>query len=39
MDFREFAEDEKTVFAVIRAIEIVGEAAKRIPEEMKKTVS
>jgi uncharacterized protein with HEPN domain len=36
MDFREFAEDEKTVFAAIRAIEIVGEAVKRIPEEMKK---
>jgi len=26
-----FADDEKTVFAAIRALEIVGEAARRIP--------
>lgn len=32
MSFEEFAEDEKTVFAVIRALEVVGEAAKKIPE-------
>lgn len=27
-----FKQDKKTVFAVIRAIEIIGEAAKNIPE-------
>jgi len=32
MDFDEFECDDKTIFAVIRALEIIGEAAKRIPE-------
>lgn len=27
----EFLEDEKSVFAVVRAIEVMGEAAKRVP--------
>jgi uncharacterized protein with HEPN domain len=27
----EFIQDEKTVFAVIRAIEVIGEATKKIP--------
>jgi uncharacterized protein with HEPN domain len=31
MDFVAFEADEKTVFAVVRALEIVGEAAKKIP--------
>ena len=31
----EFLEDEKTVFAVIRALEILGEAAKKIPAEIR----
>ena len=35
MDFDEFILDEKTVFAVVRALEIAGEAVKKIPEEMK----
>ena len=29
--FDNFAKDEKTIFAVIRALEIMGEAAKKIP--------
>ncbi len=29
----EFAVDEKTQFAVIRGLEIIGEAAKKIPRE------
>ena len=29
--FEEFAEDRKTQFAVIRALEIIGEATKNIP--------
>lgn len=31
--FEEFTEDIKTQYAVIRALEIIGEAAKNIPEE------
>ena len=31
MDFDTFSADKKTIFAVIRALEIVGEATKRIP--------
>jgi uncharacterized protein with HEPN domain len=31
LDLRTFREDDKTVFAVIRALEIIGEAAKKIP--------
>lgn len=33
MSFEQFSSDDKTVFAVIRALEIVGEAAKKIPPE------
>ncbi|MBU1598699.1 DUF86 domain-containing protein [bacterium] len=29
--FEDFAEDRKTIFAVIRGIEVIGEAAKCIP--------
>lgn len=29
--FEDFQEDQKTIFAVTRAIEIIGEAAKTIP--------
>jgi uncharacterized protein with HEPN domain len=35
MTYEEFIKDEKTVFAVIRAIEIVGEAIKHIPSEFR----
>jgi uncharacterized protein with HEPN domain len=31
LDLRAFSKDNKTAFAVIRCIEIVGEAAKKIP--------
>lgn len=31
----EFSEDDKTQFAVIRAIEIIGEASKKVPKEIK----
>ncbi len=36
MDHDEFVTDEKTSFAVIRALEIIGEAAKHIPDEFRK---
>lgn len=31
MTFEDFQNDQKTIFAVTRAIEIIGEAAKSIP--------
>jgi len=31
MSYEQFLDDDKTVFAVVKAIEIVGEAVKRIP--------
>jgi uncharacterized protein with HEPN domain len=36
MDFDQFSSDEKTIFAVNHALEIVGEATKHIPEEIRK---
>ena len=35
MSFEEFAKDDKTVFAVIRGLEIIGEATKRIPSSIR----
>jgi uncharacterized protein with HEPN domain len=35
MTYQAFAADEKTVFAVVRALEILGEAAKRIPQPLR----
>ena len=35
MSYEEFLKDEKTKFAVVRALEIIGEAAKRISDELK----
>ena len=34
MEYSAFAQDEKTVFAVVRALEIVGEAAKNVPNDI-----
>ena len=35
LSYEEFRKDDKTVFAVIRALEIIGEAAKKIPNAMR----
>jgi len=35
MDYEEFAGDKKTVNAVVRSLEIMGEAAKRVPEAIR----
>ncbi len=35
MDFEEFKEDDKTSSAVIRKFEIIGEATKKLPDEIK----
>lgn len=37
MSYEDFLKDEKTVYAVIRALEIVGEAAKQIPPKVRAT--
>jgi uncharacterized protein with HEPN domain len=35
MSFEEFKRDRKTISAVVRSIEVIGEAAKRIPRSLK----
>lgn len=39
MDFDSFSNDDKTIFAVVRGLEVIGEAVKNIPEDFKKTIS
>ena len=36
MTFEEFARDKKTIYAVIRALEIIGEAVKHIPDNIRR---
>lgn len=36
LSYEQFAKDDKTVFAVIRALEIIGEATKNIPHAIRK---
>lgn len=38
MDYKSFAEDEKTVYAVIRAVEVIGEAAAKIPADVRSQI-
>ncbi len=35
LDFHAFVRDRKTLNAVLRSLEVMGEAAKRIPEEVR----
>jgi uncharacterized protein with HEPN domain len=35
LDYEGFRNDDKTMYAVIRAFEIIGEAARRIPEDIR----
>lgn len=35
MNFKEFLEDDKTKSAVVRKLEIIGEAAKNIPKNIR----
>jgi len=37
MNYQEFSEDDKTSYAVVRAIEIIGEAAKKIPVDLRES--
>ena len=36
LSYEEFKKDDKTIFAVVRALEIVGEATKNIPGDVRK---
>ena len=36
MSWDEFSQDQKTIYAVVRAFEIIGEAAKKIPFSVRK---
>ncbi|MBI4811013.1 MAG: DUF86 domain-containing protein [Ignavibacteriales bacterium] len=36
MEYDDFIQDDKTIFAVIRAIEVIGEAAKNISNDVRK---
>ena len=36
MDYEEFVDDERTVDAVLRNFEVIGEAAKNVPEEIRR---
>lgn len=36
LDFESFQQDEKTAWAVLKALEIIGEAAKNIPQSVRK---
>ena len=35
IEFEDFINDKKTIYSVVRAIEIIGEAAKNIPEQIR----
>lgn len=35
MQFQQFKSDDKTIYAVVRALEIIGEAAKKVPPFIK----
>lgn len=35
MEYDVFRNDDKTIFATVRALEIVGEAAKHIPDQFR----
>jgi uncharacterized protein with HEPN domain len=37
MDYEDFCTDDKAVYAVIRALEIIGEAARQIPENVRQS--
>lgn len=35
MDYSKFVDDTKTIYAVVRAIEIIGEAVTKLPDDSK----
>lgn len=39
LSYRQFRDDEKTFDAVVRNLEVIGEAAKKIPDDLRKARS
>ena len=39
MDYEDFVKNKKTIYALIRAVEIIGEAVKKIPNPVRKRYS
>jgi len=37
LEFDDFSKDDNTIYAVIRALEIIGEATKNLPDSLKFT--
>ncbi len=37
LDYDGFCRDEKAVYAVVRAFEIIGEASRQVPEDVRKS--
>lgn len=35
LNYKSFSSDQKTLFAVIRAIEIIGEASNKVPKSLR----
>ncbi|MCK4736788.1 MAG: DUF86 domain-containing protein, partial [Methanophagales archaeon] len=35
MQFEDFVKDKKTINAVVRSLEVIGEAAKKIPDSLR----
>lgn len=35
MKYEEFVKDRKTVYAVVRSLEIIGEAVKKVPKDVR----
>ena len=38
ISYDDFVKDDKTIFAVVRGLEIIGEAVKNIPHEFRKNI-
>ena len=39
LSYEQFCDDDKTTFAVVRAIEVVGEATKQLPQSLRERYS
>jgi len=39
IEYDDFLKDDKTIYAVVRALEIIGEAVKNLPDEIKQQYS
>lgn len=35
LSYQDFEKDDKTIFAVVRALEVIGEAVKSVPKQIK----